>query len=80
MRKHVDRLTPGGRSRGSAFTFVEVLVVIGILAVLIALLVPMLGRAKDLARQTKCMTNQRNIVNAVQAYVSENRYYPYNYA
>ena len=68
------------RRRGKAFTFMELLMVIGILVLLIAMLVPMLGRAKDLARQAKCMTNQRNIVNAVHAYVADNRYYPYNYA
>ena len=80
MHKHVNSFTPWGPRRGSAFTFIELLVVIGIIALMVTLLMPMLGRAKDLARQAKCMTNQRNIVNAVAAYVAENRYYPYNYA
>lgn len=51
-----------------AFTLVELLVVISIIAVLIAILVPALGKAKRHAQRILCLNNQRQLALSVGAY------------
>src|SRR5256885_9391716 len=59
--------------RRRAFTLVELLVVIGIIAVLIALLLPALGRARAQAQTAACLANLRSIGQAINIYAVNNR-------
>ena len=67
-----------GRRRVSAkaISLVEVLVVIGIIAILIAILLPSISRAREQANRTRCENNIRQIGFALAVYVSDHGEYP----
>ncbi len=56
------------QTRRAAFTLIELLVVIAVIAVLVGLLLPALGRAREAGRQTVCASNIRQMVIATNAY------------
>jgi prepilin-type processing-associated H-X9-DG protein/prepilin-type N-terminal cleavage/methylation domain-containing protein len=59
------------RERGKGFTMVELLVVIGVIAILIALLLPALGVARQQGQSVYCQNNLRQLVTASLAYAQD---------
>ncbi len=63
------------RRTPKTFTLIELLVVVAIIALLIAILLPALQRAKRQALQLKCATHMRSLRNAANLYAADNRDY-----
>jgi prepilin-type processing-associated H-X9-DG protein/prepilin-type N-terminal cleavage/methylation domain-containing protein len=66
-------------SRTTAFTLIELLVVISIIALLVGILLPALGSARETAKKIKCLSNNKQIGIAQAAYSVQNREFFINY-
>lgn len=64
---------PGRSDTRRGFTLVELLVVIGIIALLISILLPSLNRAREAAKTVKCSANLRSLGQGLQIYLQDNK-------
>jgi prepilin-type N-terminal cleavage/methylation domain-containing protein/prepilin-type processing-associated H-X9-DG protein len=67
----MNRNRPTGRLRRVAFTLIELLVVISIIALLVGILLPALGSARQAAMLSECMSIERQLGQAFHMYVSD---------
>jgi prepilin-type N-terminal cleavage/methylation domain-containing protein len=70
IMKQLSSATPCVSQRRKGFTLVELLVVIGIIALLISILLPSLNRAREQANKAKCANNLRQVALAATMYAN----------
>jgi prepilin-type N-terminal cleavage/methylation domain-containing protein/prepilin-type processing-associated H-X9-DG protein len=73
MKKTSDNFGTFGNGRGAGFTLIELLVVIAIIAILAALLLPGLARAKQQAQGAKCISNLKQLTLGWTMYAGDNK-------
>ncbi len=71
MKHQTVRRFVRGRTGHTAFTLIELLVVIAIIALLVGILLPALGKARDAARTVKCQSNIRQLTLSLLLYAND---------
>src|SRR4051794_21994809 len=69
--EHLTRICVMRKRNG--FTLVELLVVIGIIALLISILLPSLSKARESAQRVACLTNLRSVMQMMHMYAADNK-------
>jgi prepilin-type N-terminal cleavage/methylation domain-containing protein/prepilin-type processing-associated H-X9-DG protein len=69
MRTHWEHAIASVQRRG--FTLIELLIVVAIIAILAAMLLPSLSKAKDKAKQSTCATNLKQLAMAIHLYAGD---------
>lgn len=70
--KTQEKMRTGFMNKRTGFTLVELLVVISIIALLVSILMPSLGRAREQARAVYCASNQRQLLLGLIYYTEDN--------
>jgi len=71
-----NRRTPRRQQRRTGFSFIEILIVLGVISVLVALLLPAVQAAREAARRCKCNRNLAQVMLATQQYEMSFGVYP----
>ena len=74
--QYISQSANSPRSKKAGFTLVELLVVIGIIALLIGILLPALSKARQAANTAACAANLHTLGQALILYVNQSRHYP----
>jgi prepilin-type N-terminal cleavage/methylation domain-containing protein/prepilin-type processing-associated H-X9-DG protein len=62
--------------RRNGFTLIELIIVVGVIAILAGLLLPALAKAKDRSKAIKCVSNEKQMGVGVDLYIQDYNYYP----
>ena len=67
---------PAGLRKRPAFTLIKILVVVGVIALLVAILLPSLSRARESARRSVCLSNLHQLAGCWPLFHTESRGVP----